>query len=391
MADAQDRPAPLGHRPLQRTVFAHRIRDVHDPIPGNICGRVLLRVGVRPLQVAERPSRLGLPAVFPGCRIQFERPERHVVFVFDRNTVPGGCAAVGTGERDRGIILRIGRGHRTVHDSRGMPVRGYGFDAEGDARLVTAGMVDAVHARQFDGADRDCLGERDLDPHGFAVAARRQVHRAAVRTGEHLLPRQVAVPFGREGLQEIAGIVQRRGKGQHSNVAVIAPCLPPRLRKGQHHAPVPCRGIRAAPGQMAHRIRRFDPRAARGRPSRAVLHRKAQPQPVRLFCGMLHHVVPHRAQRRDLGFDARPRAAELPVEQLHARNPRSGNRLEVFGNSLGRYIAADEMEPRLGIVDPGRRPEIGNIVSPEGTAQLFRIGHGRHLAKGRAGGHDGEQ
>lgn len=217
-------------------------------------------VGVRPLQVAERPSRLGLPAVFPGCRIQFERPERHVVFVFDRNTVPGGCAAVGTGERDRGIILRIGRGHRTVHDSRGMPVRGYGFDAEGDARLVTAGMVDAVHARQFDGADRDCLGERDLDPHGFAVAARRQVHRAAVRTGEHLLPRQVAVPFGREGLQEIAGIVQRRGKGQHSNVAVIAPCLPPRLRKGQHHAPVPCRGIRAAPGQMAHRIRRFDPR-----------------------------------------------------------------------------------------------------------------------------------
>ena len=64
---------------------------------------------------------------------------------------------------------------------------------------------------------------------------------------------------------------------------------------------------------------------------------------------MTHQRVPPRTERRNLRIDTRPGAAELAVEKLHPGNARPGDRLEILRDSLGRDIAANEVEPRLGI------------------------------------------
>ena len=225
MSDAQHGPAPCGRRPRQPAVGPHPVRQVLDTAGVDPRRGILLRAGVLPVQIAEGPARLRLPAVLPRGGIEFQRPEGHVMAVRKRHPVAGRGKGVGAGERNRRVVLRVARRNLGVQHPPPRTVRRHGLHRQPDPRLVAAGMVDAVHARQLDGADHDRLGERDLEPHGVARRAGRKSQRLAVRSCDHFAPGQVVPALHGHGPEPLARVVERRREGQHRNVAVVAPRL----------------------------------------------------------------------------------------------------------------------------------------------------------------------
>ena len=78
--------------------------------------------------------------------------------------------------------------------------------------------------------------------------------------------------------------------------------------------------------------------------------------------GMAYHVVPVCAKALDLRLHAGPLAvADLPVEELDARDARIAQSVEVGVESRFRHVPADQVEPRLGTMRLRRILERGKF------------------------------
>ena len=125
--------------------------------------------------------------------------------------------------------------------------------------------------------------------------------------------------------------------------------------------------VDAREDELSHGVRRRDPRAAAHRPSRAVLHLEGKPPLRAALGGMAYHVVPFRAEALDLRLYAGPLAvADLPVEELDARDARIAQSVEIGVEPGFRHVPADQVEPRLGTMFLRRILERGKFDGRQG-------------------------
>ena len=246
-----------------------------------------------------------------------------------------------------------------------------------DSRFVAPGMGQAVDRREFDRPNDRFFGECDFHPVGIVFPRRRKLHRSVGFSFYEFFPVACSVAPDVLRFQRFPGVVRRGRESDDRHIAVIPPLLFARLRDGQRYVAGPGRGVRPAPCQMAHRLFRFDPRAARHRPAGTSLHRKAQSQPLALLCG----IVPQRTEAGDLRFRAGPNAAELSVEQLYSRKAGRRDRFQVGGNSFRGYVAPDVMEPCFRIKNFRGGRESLFVAFAERLVQLVRRRYDRYLRR----------
>ena len=240
-------------------------------------------------------------------------------------------------------------------------------------------MGQAVDRREFDRPNDRFFGECDFHPVGIVFPRRRKLHRSVGFSFYEFFPVACSVAPDVLRFQRFPGVVRRGRESDDRHIAVIPPLLFARLRDGQRYVAGPGRGVRPAPCQMAHRLFRFDPRAARHRPAGTSLHRKAQSQPLALLCGMPDGIVPQRTEAGDLRFRAGPNAAELSVEQLYSRKAGRRDRFQVGGNSFRGYVAPDVMEPCFRIKNFRGGRESLFVAFAERLVQLVRRRYDRYL------------
>ncbi len=257
------------------------------------------------------------------------------------------------GEGDRHVVLPDALRDLLVQDRRAGSVLPDRDEAHARVGGVGVRMVHVARARQLDRGD----GGRRVEDE---------------RAAQHAVP---VLRRGRLRRQHRHVAALRRREREHEQVAIVAvllgePDLVPRQRRhgqGDRLLAGSARDLRLAVREVPHRHLGRDPGAAAHRPARAVLHLVGQTARRAAIGGVTDEVVPVRAEAGDLRRDARPGSAELAVEELDAADARGLHRVQVGVEPGLRDVAANQVEPRLGVALGGGMNERFHFESRDGT------------------------
>ena len=250
------------------------------------------------------------------------------VFVPHRDRPLVRRARLAEGQRDARIILPVALRHRDFAAV---------VDADRQIDVVRPSRIHALGRRNRDRPERKRLVKPVNETKDAVLVG------LLVRRLPHELFRRVAL-WRRERQDADFAVVL---------VAVVHLHVRGIGKPGRH--PSAAFDIDARIDELSHGVRRRDPRAAAHRPSRAVLHLEGEPPLRAALGGMAYHVVPFRAEALDLLLYAGPLAvADLPVEELDARDAHIAQSVEIGVEPGFRHVPADQVEPRLGTMLLGR-------------------------------------
>ena len=375
--EAQNRPASRrGRRPGERPVGGHLVRNDLDARAVNGTLRAA-RLDVRRHvgDVREGVAEEGV--------VRLARGVRHALAGGEVHAPDGGPARVraahpaeddaqmarrdGREGEDRRILL-LGRVRHVVR-APSRPVVG---DAERARDLVVEMVLRELrtdpHAHR---PDLHRCAERILQPLLGLRALRADDPRAALRDGGRL-ERGVEMDIRRDGRvgAHVVGVARHGGERDDRDVAGE----PDGTRtRGQAHAHGrAARHDRLRPAYHLHRVLGLDPRPAGRTPSRAVVERERQPQPVGLAPRPVHHLVP-------FGRKALHGPLVVPelrdVEDRRAAEARPLHRLQVLRDARTRDVVVHPVPPRA-------RPRLGGRVR-EPLRQRIRATRHPGNAKGK--------
>ena len=276
MAETEDGPSFIGRSfPRELAIGSHVLGDVAYLVGVQIGSCTLHQIVGRTFKGTQVPGSFTFPAVLAGSTPELDAVHAHAIFVVYFHPASHSLLHFRTGKGHRVTVLPAAWRQVGIYDGMLASIGQQCIGSNMEVRFERHGMVQALYTRKLYGTDGGRRLELHFYPMRFSLLGRRKVY-IRLLFFHQFTPREVSVTFHLCPFQWLAGVTFRSREGQYGYVAIVSPFFLVRFGYSQLCLDVLACYIRTAIDNGAHRVFRLDPRSARHRPSRAVLHGESQ-------------------------------------------------------------------------------------------------------------------